>query len=76
MTPDRLRELTTALHWSVRGLAVVLGEHETTVRRWFAGTTRVPENVAAWLERLARPAFRQPLPDGWEPKILYQEPKK
>ena len=68
MTPERLTAVLEALHWSVRGLAVVLDEHETAVRRWVSGQTAVPRNVAVWLEVRARTAFSRPQPKGWIPR--------
>jgi ribosome-binding protein aMBF1 (putative translation factor) len=41
------------LHWSGRLLATILGKDERQVRRWAAGAYEVPEDVLAWLERLA-----------------------
>jgi hypothetical protein len=65
MTANRLVEILDALHWTVRGLSVILGEHQTTVQRWKEGRTQIPDPVAAWLEARARIAFARPLPDGW-----------
>ncbi|PPQ35428.1 hypothetical protein CCS01_07510 [Rhodopila globiformis] len=62
MTPDRFRDCLAALDWSQRGLAQRLGLQPTTVRRWAAGTGRIPEEVARWLERVAQPLRREPRP--------------
>jgi hypothetical protein len=76
MTADRLTEILTALHWSIRGLAVVLGEHETTVRRWVKGDAAIPVNVAEWLTARSAIAFKRPLPDGWVPRVNYRSRTK
>jgi ribosome-binding protein aMBF1 (putative translation factor) len=65
MTPTRLRECLDLIGWSQRALADTLGLHETRVRRWATGRYPVPDNVAAWLERLAKAHAAHPLPDGW-----------
>ena len=62
MTPTRLRECLAALHWSQRGLATILARPEGTVRQWARGATRIPEDVAAWLDKLARHHERHPPP--------------
>ena len=62
MTPERLRECLAALAWTQRGLARLLGRPEGTVRQWLAGVVRVPVDVAAWLEALARFHERHPPP--------------
>lgn len=53
MTPERFRECLDALDWTQRGLAALLGVDERQVRRW-AGGSRIPEPIAAWLETLAQ----------------------
>jgi ribosome-binding protein aMBF1 (putative translation factor) len=54
MTPAaRLRAALDHLHWSCRSLAAILGRDERRVRRWAAGDYEPPEDVLAWLERLA-----------------------
>lgn len=53
MTPTRLRECLALLRWSQRGLADALQRPEGTVRQWARGTVRIPDDVAAWLERIA-----------------------
>lgn len=62
MTPTRLRECLDALHWSQRGLATILNRPEGTVRQWARGAVRVPDDVAAWLDKLARYAVKHPPP--------------
>lgn len=66
MTPDRFRECLALLHWSLRGLADILGTHPTSVRRWATGDGTIPANVAAWLEELAAVHAAQQLPAGWK----------
>lgn len=69
MTDDRLAEILTALHWGDRTLAVALGEHWTTVRRWRGDPTKIPANVEQWLERIARQLLVHPQPEGWSPHV-------
>jgi transcriptional regulator with XRE-family HTH domain len=73
MTPTRLRECLAVLHWTQRGLADVLGLHETRVRRWARGVLPTPDNVAEWLERLVAAHAVHQLPEGW--KIGAEEDK-
>ena len=65
MTPGRLRECLAWLRWSQRGLAEALGCDDRLVRRWAAGTGPVPDEVAAWLERLAAAHAAMPAPQDW-----------
>ncbi len=51
---DRFRECLAVLGWSQRGLAAMIGMDERQVRRWAAGEGVVPEDIATWLETLAR----------------------
>ncbi|WP_458097362.1 nuclease [Roseomonas sp. WA12] len=53
MTPTRLRECLALLRWSQRGLADALGMDEARVRKMARGTSEVPVDLAAWLERRA-----------------------
>jgi hypothetical protein len=53
MTPTALRECLALLRWSQRGLADQLQRPEGTVRQWARGTVQIPEDVAAWLARIA-----------------------
>lgn len=62
MTPARLAECITTLDWTQRGLARRLGRGEQTIRQWLAGTVRIPSDVAAWLEKVARFVERNPPP--------------
>jgi hypothetical protein len=63
MTPTRLRECLNALRWSQRGLAAALGRQEGTVRQWARGAVRIPDDVAAWLERAGRWHEQNPPPE-------------
>lgn len=73
MTPDRFRALLAAFPTasadatgvSQRGFSHYLGTHQTTVRRWASGEQPIPEPVATWLEKVARPLLTHPLPKGW-----------
>ncbi len=62
MTPTRLRECLTALDWTQRGLARLLGRQEGTVRQWARGAVQIPEDVSAWLEKLATYHAKHPPP--------------
>lgn len=62
MTPDRLRECLAALEWTQRGLARVLDRDEGTVRQWARGAVQIPEDVASWLDGLARHHESHPPP--------------
>lgn len=62
MSPTRLRECLEALEWTQRGLARVLDRQEGTVRQWARGVVQIPDDVAAWLERLERCHARNPPP--------------
>lgn len=65
MSPESLRACLAGLRWSQRGLADALNAHPTTVRRWATGEQAIPENVAEWLEDLARYVEQRPFPVGW-----------
>lgn len=62
MTPTRLRDCLTALDWTQRGLARLLGRQEGTVRQWARGAVQIPEDVSAWLEKLAMYHAKHPPP--------------
>lgn len=62
MTPTRLRECLTALDWTQRGVARLLGRQEGTVRQWARGTVHIPDDVARWLEMRAGHAEQHPAP--------------
>jgi len=60
MSAHRLLACLGVLGWSERELARRTGRPQTTVRRWVAGSSPVPADVAAWVEMLA--AFHQTHP--------------
>jgi plasmid maintenance system antidote protein VapI len=62
MTPTRLRKCLETIGWTQRGVARVLERQEGTVRQWARGAVQIPEDVAAWLERLERFHTRNPPP--------------
>lgn len=62
MTPDQLRAALHDLHWSQRGLAAILRKDERQVRRWATGDAQIPEDVANWMERVARAMRENPPP--------------
>lgn len=62
MTPSRLLSCLTTMQWSTLRLAKITGWSEGAVRQWAAGTVRIPRDVAAWLERVARFVERNPPP--------------
>ncbi len=65
MKPDKFCETLDALGWSTLWLANYLGAPQTTVLRWSQGKAAVPDNVAAWLDKLARFHRLNVLPEGW-----------
>lgn len=67
MTPARLRECVTLLRWSQRGLATALNRPEGTVRQWARGATRIPADVAAWLEEAGQWHAKNPPPARKKP---------
>ena len=62
MEPARLRECIEALGWTQRGLARLLDRQEGTVRQWARGAVEIPDDVGAWLDKLARFHERNPAP--------------
>jgi hypothetical protein len=62
MSPTRLRECLDALGWSSRYLASLLARDPRQVRRWIAGRSGVPWEVAEWLESRVRHAEHTPPP--------------
>ena len=52
---------------SGRSLAAILGQDERKVRRWAAGAYEPPEDLLAWLERLAAFHEANPAP-AWQPR--------
>lgn len=69
MTPARLRECLTLLAWSQRGLAALLDRQEGTVRQWARGAVQIPDDVAAWLNKLAKFHERNPAPIRSAPDV-------
>jgi len=65
LKPDEFRDCLQAIGWTQRGLADLLGVHETRVRRWATGRIEIPGNVAAWLGELAQAHVAASLPEGW-----------
>ena len=53
MTPARLLHHRATLRMTRAQLAAHLGRGEGTLRQWEAGTVRIPDDVANWLENLA-----------------------
>lgn len=62
MTPSRLTECRAILHWSTLRIAKITGWSEGAVRQWESGIVRTPDDVAAWLDKLARYHERNPPP--------------
>lgn len=62
MSPSRFQECLSALGWSQRGLADALGRHEASIRQWVRGATRIPPEVATWLENAAEWHTKNPPP--------------
>jgi transcriptional regulator with XRE-family HTH domain len=62
MTPVRLTECLTILNWSALRLAKITGWSEGAVRQWELGKVRIPQDVGAWLEKIARFHERNPPP--------------
>ena len=54
MTPTEFRRAMETIGWTQRGLATLLGVHETRTRRWASGAILIPEDIAKWLAGLAR----------------------
>mgnify|MGYP002363188029 CR=1 FL=1 len=65
MTTGRLRECLDLLGWTQRGLARMLDRPEGTVRQWARGAVTVPDDVAAWLDTLARFHAKHPAPSRY-----------
>lgn len=55
-----LRQLCTSMGWSIRDLAIYLGEHLTWVSQWSRDERPVPAEVLPWLARVAAPYIAQP----------------
>jgi len=63
MTPDRFRACLAVLDWTQRGIASLLGINFVTVQRWATGKLKIPSDIAAWLETLARCHEANPRPE-------------
>jgi hypothetical protein len=67
MTPTRYRECLDIVGQSQRGLAAtVLGCADRLTRAWASGRSRIPDDIAAWLETWA--AIRTAHPDPEPPE--------
>ena len=53
------------LGWSPRYLADRLKVNERGVWRWMNGQNETPENILAWLKKLASFHRANELPEGW-----------
>jgi transcriptional regulator with XRE-family HTH domain len=62
MTPKRLIQCLEQIGWTRRGVAAKVGLSDMSFRRYEAGTARVPDDIAAWLEKLAAAHERNPAP--------------
>lgn len=62
MTPDRLRTCLDYMHWSQREFARIIERDDRQVRRWAAGQSTVPPDIAAWLERRVVDLLSDPPP--------------
>lgn len=60
MSPDRIRECLDTLRWNTHDLAARAGVSPVSARRWIAGKSVIPANIAAWLESLAVQAETPP----------------
>jgi transcriptional regulator with XRE-family HTH domain len=65
MSPNEFVQCLEMIGWSQRRLASYLGLHKTSVARWKAGETYIPNEVAKWLRLRARHDADHPLPQGW-----------
>ena len=62
MTPKRLIQCLEQIGWTRRGVAARVGLSDMSFRRYEAGTARVPDDIAAWLEALAMAHKAHPAP--------------
>lgn len=65
-TPELFNQTLKFLGWSNGHLSRTLGIHETRVRRWRSGRTKVPKNVWVWLLAIAEAYRALALPQGWK----------
>lgn len=52
MSPDRLEECLSALHWTPDVLARALECDVSLVNAWMVGLAQAPPKAAAWIETL------------------------
>jgi len=55
-------ECLETIGWTRRGVAARVGLSNTSCRRYEIGTAKVPDDIAAWLEKLAAAHERNPPP--------------
>jgi len=60
MTPHQQR--LAIIGWGERHFAKLLGRSYSTVRRWLDGTARMPPEIEAWLDQVARAVAALPPP--------------
>ena len=63
--PARFREILRTLYWNLPTLAELLAIKVEVVQRWHDALEPVPNNVARWLQRLAKVHEEHPYPDDW-----------
>ena len=66
MTSERFQQCLTVLRWSQFDIAVVLKCDVFLVHAWSNGTAPVPDDIAAWLEKLAKAHQRARVPASYE----------
>jgi transcriptional regulator with XRE-family HTH domain len=65
MTPAEFTAALTALGWSQRHLALLLGCSTNLPTWWARGEIEVPPSIAKWLAKLVAFHARHPVPDDW-----------
>jgi hypothetical protein len=65
MTAARFREILRTLCWTVPMVAELLAIRIEEVQRWHDALDPVPNNVARWLQALAKVHEEHPDPDDW-----------
>jgi hypothetical protein len=63
VTPTHYRECLDIVGQSQRRLADLLGCSDRLTRAWASGRSRIPDDVAAWLEEWAAIRLAHPDPD-------------
>lgn len=61
---EHFTSLLKDMHWPATVAARLLGRHESTVRSYMRGQTRIPEEYTAWLERVASFLKANPAPQA------------